>query len=204
MIAGTIYGIALNDADQRAARAVDFTAKPHAAPPVAPIVYIKPATCRPTGPVRIPADGVEAAPTIGLLFRREAAHVSAETAMDCVGALCLALDIATERADFYRPAIAQSCRDGFLPLGAFASAALPPRIETWIDGEPAHSWSLDRLVRPGAMLIAELSAFMTLRAGDLLLIGLPGDAPHVLPGQNIRVEAAGLPALETRFEGPSA
>jgi hypothetical protein len=34
----------------------------------------------------------------------------------------------------------------------------------------------------------------------VLLVGLAADAPKVAPGQGVRVEHRGLPALQTRFE----
>lgn len=202
-ISGTIYGVILNDADERTALAASFGAAPYGKMPVAPVVYIKPGQCVSQGVVRVPADvdAVEAAPTLALLFGRDATDVAADEAMAFVGATCLALDVCVPHASHYRPAVAQRCRDGFLPLGRFVSTGLPAAIATWIDGTPAHRWSLDRLVRPVPSLVADLSRFMTLRAGDMLLIGLPGDAPRVGPGRTVRVEADGLPPLEASFAG---
>lgn len=202
----TIYGVILNDRDERATLAAVFAEKPYLAPPRAPVVYIKPGPCVSRGAVGVPAgiDDVVAAPTLALLFGRDASHAAPEDAMTCVAAICLALDVSAPQADCYRPAVVQSCRDGFLPMGDLASVALPASIETSIDGKPAHRWSLDRLVRPAPTLIAELSRFMTLRAGDMLLIGLPGDAPRVGAGCTVRVEADGLPALEASFAGVAA
>jgi 5-oxopent-3-ene-1,2,5-tricarboxylate decarboxylase / 2-hydroxyhepta-2,4-diene-1,7-dioate isomerase len=77
--------------------------------------------------------------------------------------------------------------------------SLPETIETWIDGQHAHSWHLDRLVRGPAQLISDLAEFMTLRAGDVLLIGLPDDGPLVHAGQSLRVSADGLPVLVARL-----
>lgn len=201
-VSGTIYGVLLNDAQEREALSPHFNEKPYEAPPLAPVVYIKPQPCISQGIVRVPpgVDLVEAAPTIALLFARDAADVAAEHAMACVGAMCLALDVSIPQASYYRPAIAERCRDGFLPIGPFAWAGLPASIETSIDGTIAHRWSLDRLVRPVPDLVADLSRFMTLRAGDVLLVGLPGDAPRVGPGRRIRVEADGLPPLDASFE----
>jgi 5-oxopent-3-ene-1,2,5-tricarboxylate decarboxylase/2-hydroxyhepta-2,4-diene-1,7-dioate isomerase len=48
-------------------------------------------------------------------------------------------------------------------------------------------------------LIVDVSAYMTLRAGDLLLVGLPGDAPTAGVGREITVRSEGLPDLATRL-----
>lgn len=200
-IAGSIYGVVLNDAEERKGLAGQFGEKPYAAPPIAPVVYMKPRSAVTQGGVRIAAGAqVIASPTFALLFARDATRVEPASARAHVGGVALALDIALPQANYYRPAVAQRNGDGFLPLGAFAPVRLPADIRLHIDGGPAFGWSLDRLVRPVDQLIADLSAFMTLRAGDVLLIGLPGDAPRAGIGQTLRVEAPGLPTLDSWIE----
>jgi 5-oxopent-3-ene-1,2,5-tricarboxylate decarboxylase/2-hydroxyhepta-2,4-diene-1,7-dioate isomerase len=98
---------------------------------------------------------------------------------------------------YYRPAVAERCRDGFLPLGEFSSPRNPDAITTQIDGSDVHRWSLDRLVRSAGVLISDLSQFMTLCAGDVLLLGVAGDAPRARAGNSVRVVAHGLPSIET-------
>ncbi len=56
------------------------------------------------------------------------------------------------------------------------------------------------MVRDAASLISDISSFMTLAAGDLLLVGLPHDAPRARPGDLVRVECAGLAPLAARFQ----
>lgn len=201
-IAGTIYGVVLNDGREREALAAAFGDAPYKAPPEAPVVYIKPRLCATTAgaPVPLPedTDALQVSATVALLFARDVCRTDAADALKGVAAACLALDVSVPEASYYRPAVAQRCRDGFLPVGRFADVpATWAEVTTLIDGERAHSWSLDRLVRPAAQLIADLSQFMTLKAGDVLLVGLPGDAPTARAGQRIRVEGAGLPPLET-------
>ena len=204
-IAGTIYGVILNDAAERSRLAPAFAKNPYQAPPRAPVVYIKPRACVGLRDVSVPmpADVVEleAAPTLALLFGRDACGLDENAAMSCVAAVCLALDVSIPQADYYRPAIAQRCRDGFLPLGGFAAPVESAEIVTNVEGVEVHRWSTGRLVRAVPALIHDLAAFMTLRAGDLLLVGLPGDAPRVRVGQSVRVAAAGLPTLSTVVSG---
>lgn len=201
-IPGTIYGVILNDKAEREALAASFSEKPYAAPPVAPVVYIKPRMSVTSGAALVAAGTSEvvAASTLALLFGRDASQVSADKALSHVAAIALALDVSQPQVSYYRPAIAQKCGDATLPLGAFAAPSLPDTITTSVDGRPVHEWRLDRLFRPVGTLIADLSAFMTLKAGDVLLIGLPGDAPKVGIGQSVTVEAAGFLPLSIRIE----
>lgn len=197
---GHIYGVALNDRRERESLSAAFGEKPYVAPPVAPIVYMKPAASLARGPVRA-ATGASliAAPTIAMLFARDASGIAANDVRAHLGAAALALDLSLDlpRTSYYRPAVAQKNGDGFLILGDAGPPGLPPAIRTHIDGALAHEWTLDRLWMPVGQLVAELSAFMTLRAGDVLLVGLPGDAPRVSPGVTIRVEAEGLAPIAT-------
>jgi 5-oxopent-3-ene-1,2,5-tricarboxylate decarboxylase/2-hydroxyhepta-2,4-diene-1,7-dioate isomerase len=204
MLAGTVYGVILNDQDERARLAEAFAVPPYKAPPEAPVVYIKPRNCfaRSGAEVFIGDEDVEVAATLGLLIGRDAVRTAAADALAHVAGVCLALDVTLPHDSYYRPAIPLRCRDGFLPLGdfaAFAPSILTTEIVTAVDGKSVHRWAPARLVRDAATLIADLSAFMTLAAGDVLLIGLPYDAPRVRAGQSVTVTAGSLPALTAQF-----
>jgi len=200
-IAGSIYGVILNDVRERERLASQFGQKPYAAPPQAPVVYMKAASTLTRGAIIAPPGAVvDAAPTLALLFARDATMVTAQNAVSHIGAVALALDISLPQVDYYRPAVVQKNGDGFLPVGPFAPVTFPATIRLQIDGEPEFQWSLDRLCRPIDQLIADMSSFMTFRAGDILLIGLPGDAPRLTAGQTVRVMAEGLPPLNSWVE----
>jgi 5-oxopent-3-ene-1,2,5-tricarboxylate decarboxylase/2-hydroxyhepta-2,4-diene-1,7-dioate isomerase len=205
MIAGTIYGAALNDREEYAQLAAALEAPPYNKPPHRPVLYIKPRNCLmgDAGIIPLPSDlaHVEAAPSLALLIGRDAARVSAESALDCVAGLCLALDIGEPRGSYYRPPVRQRCRDGFLRLGAMAAfepAYLRDTIDIAVNDKTVGHWSLNRLVRSAAQLIADVSSFMTLAAGDLLLTGIPHDAPHLEEGDGIVIRTDRLPPLAAR------
>lgn len=205
MIAGTVYGAALNDREGYARLADAFAKPPHNKPPKRPVLYIKPRNCllgeRGTIPLPSGWDSVEAATALGLFFGRDACRIGRHAALDHIAAACLALDIGEPDGGFYRPPVRQRCRDGFLRLGdlaPFTPDALDRMLETRINETIAHSWSAHRLMRDAASLIADISSFMTLAAGDLLLLGLPYDAPRLRDGDRISLSAQGLPSLSAQ------
>lgn len=203
MIAGTIYGAVVNDAAERALLADAFAEPPYRAAPVAPVLYIKPRNClvphRGTVTITADLDKVTAAATIGLVFDRDTRNVDLADALDGVGAAALALDLFEPVASHYRPTVRQRGRDGFLPVGAmhrFDPALLDGDIVTTIDGVEAHRWSLKRAVRDAATLIADVTGFMTLAAGDMLMLGIAHDAPMARAGQRLLVTAPGFAPLD--------
>lgn len=205
MIAGTIYGVALNDREQCARLATAFEKPPYSKPPQKPVLYIKPRNCLMGngGIIPLPSDisRIEAAPSLALLIGRDATRIPPQTALEHVAGACLALDIGEPGAGYYRPPVRQRCRDGFLRLGAMASFQqdlLGGTINIAVNDKSIGNWPLSRLVRGAAQLIADISSFMTLASGDLLLTGLPQDAPCLADGDRITVRISHLPALSAR------
>lgn len=200
-LAGNIYGVVLNDTRERERLAPQFDEKPYAAPPRAPVVYMKPLASVVTGPVAVPPGGLTAAATLALLVSRDTGGANEADAFSRLGGAALVLDLSLPASSYYRPAVAQKNADGRIALGAFAASAVPKTIRLLADDTVIHEWSLDRLHRQPGALIAELGSFLTLKAGDVLLIGLPGDAPLAHAGQKLRVEAEGLPPLDVTTTG---
>ncbi|MDF0546443.1 fumarylacetoacetate hydrolase family protein [Sphingobium sp. H39-3-25] len=205
MIAGNIYGVVLNDSDELVRLGDALNEKPYTAPPKAPVVYMKPRSCVSQGKVAVPTgEPLTASPTLAILFKRDVSVASPDTALDAVGGAMLALDLMRVTNSYYRPTIAERNGDGFLPLGEARSFTLPDEIVTYIGGAEVHRWSLSRLARPVAQLVSDLSQFMTLKGGDVLLVGLPGDAPVANAGQTVQVQAHGFATLEVVLQEKAA
>jgi 5-oxopent-3-ene-1,2,5-tricarboxylate decarboxylase/2-hydroxyhepta-2,4-diene-1,7-dioate isomerase len=205
-IAGTVYGVVLNFRADLAALGGQLDQPPYGAPPRAPVLYIKPANTwlDDGGTISIPAaePAVQVGASIGLVIGLPAARVSKASALDHVAALRLVNDVTLPHASVYRPAIRQRCRDGFCPIGppvrlpdigAFLARCRP---RTLINGGVQHEWSVADLVRSPAQLIADISAFMTLLPGDVLVVGAPRAAPVARAGDRVRAELATVGALE--------
>jgi 5-oxopent-3-ene-1,2,5-tricarboxylate decarboxylase/2-hydroxyhepta-2,4-diene-1,7-dioate isomerase len=154
-------------------------------PPIAPVLYLRPRnTWNESGaPIRMPSDAqqLKMAGTLGVVIGAGYVVVN---------------DVSIPHESYYRPAIRQRCRDGFCVIGSEITERAPEEIRTWINDELRCRASIADLVRPVDRLIADISEFMTLQPGDIVLIGEPPDAPLARAGDRVRVEIDGLPALE--------
>ncbi|MCW6529862.1 fumarylacetoacetate hydrolase family protein [Sphingomonas sp. MMSM20] len=200
MISGTAYGVALNDREQLAGLGEALNHAPYGKPPVAPILYVKPRNCFAAAgsAVALPDDIAEVAVGATIAIERTAAgpHLAR-----------LAIDLFAPHASFYRPAIAERCRDGFLPVGpatAVPDALSTIEIVTAINGAERHRWSFARLVRSPDTLARDIADFMTLAPGDILLCGIAGDAPVARAGDRIEITATGFAPLSVTLVAEQA
>jgi len=202
---GTVYGALLNERAAFDALGDAVHAPPYGRPPQAPILYIKPANTHAAdgAAVVVPAgvDALEIDASVAVVFSRRATRVPAGQALDYVHGFTLASDVSVPHPDYYRPAVRFKCRDGFCPLGpAIVPAAAFADVDAIgltvrIDGDTAMSASTATLIRPVRELIADVTAFMSFDAGDVLLLGVAGGAPRARAGSAIEITAAGIGTL---------
>jgi len=213
-ITGTVYGVALNSRAERASLAQAFEQAPYKAPPKAPVLFLKPSNtlARHGAEVVVPegVEALEARAALAVVIGRPACRVSIEEALAFVDGYALALDFQTPGADYYRPAVRQSCRDGFLPIGPWitpASAIDDPNaleiiveveVEVEVDGVVRQRLPMSELHRPLAQFLAEVTDFMTLAAGDVLLAALTPTPLVAAPGRRVSAKAEGLGTLFCR------
>ena len=84
------------------------------------------------------------------------------------------------------------------PMGSLREG-MPPKsgaITLSVNGERRQSGDLDQMIIAPDALLAELSRFFELRAGDLIFTGTPAGVGPVARGDRVRAEIDGLPALE--------
>lgn len=201
----TVVGAALNTRQALAALGEAVDAPPYKAAPKAPVLYIKPANtyARHGDVITLPADvaEVEVGACLGVVFARRATRVSEAEALDYVAGYRVVADLSVPHASYFRPALKQKCRDGFCPIGLdLAPVAMvgdPDAldIEVRIDGQVAQRASTADLIRPVARLIADVTRFMTLEAGDILLAGAPHGAPQARAGQRYEISISRVGTL---------
>ena len=209
---GTVYGSLLNFQREYALWAPQMAEPPYKAPPQAPVLYVKTANTFAAHGASIAVPGeVEVGAALGLvvsdfeLNRLKTLSGQAQAAMNKEVFECVLLaDLNLPHASYYRPPIKYRNRDGFLvcapavaPLDGVDLTAL--QIEVRVNGARVQSVDLSTLVRDAATLLADVGEFMTLQAGDVLMLGtdgLPdGTRVRVQPGDRVEIRAPGLASL---------
>ena len=71
-------------------------------------------------------------------------------------------------------------------------------VRILVDGRPVHSAGTGGTFRGVARLLGDISEFMTLAPGDLLLAGVAAGSPRVSAGDSLAIEIDGLGRLEKR------
>jgi 5-oxopent-3-ene-1,2,5-tricarboxylate decarboxylase / 2-hydroxyhepta-2,4-diene-1,7-dioate isomerase len=192
---GTVYGTLLNFRGELQAWAPKMSEPPYKTPPQAPVLYIKPAnTWSADGAaITVPAQvaEVEVGATIGLVMK----------APGEVAGYVLMNDLSVPHASYFRPPVKFKCLDGFLGVGGTllpAGVTVDPSrfvLEVRINGELKQTVAFKDLVRDARQLLAAVSEFMTLGAGDVLMLGLDAGRPLARAGDQIEIRADGLGSL---------
>ncbi len=205
-LSGVVYGCLLNHAPALAALGDAVQQAPYKAPPRAPVLYIKPRnTLAADGdPVTVPADAsaLQVGATLGLVIARSACRVTEADALAHVAGAVIVNDLSVPHTSFYRPSVRFKARDGFCPLGpaVVALADLPAPVDklavrVYLDGALVQQTHTGDRIRSAARLLADVSEFMTLSPGDILMLGVAADAPLARAGQQVAIEIDGLGRL---------
>jgi 5-oxopent-3-ene-1,2,5-tricarboxylate decarboxylase/2-hydroxyhepta-2,4-diene-1,7-dioate isomerase len=185
----TVYGTLLNFRDEQEALRPQMSEPPYKAEPRAPILFVKPANTWSVdgAAIAVPArvSEVEIGATIAMVME----------APGIVGGWCLMNDLSVPHKSFFRPPVKFKCLDGFLGIGSRllpAQEAGDParfRLEVRINGRLEQAVSFHNLVRDARQLLADVSGFMTLGAGDALMLGCGLGRPLARVGDRIEITA---------------
>ena len=203
---GTVYGTLLNYRGALAALGDAVHKPPYKAPPKAPVLYIKPANTWIVdgAPIPVPEDveALQMGAALGVVIGRTACRVPVEAALDCVAGYVVVNDVSVPHDSYYRPSIRFKCRDGFCPISTtIVDRGRAPNpdalaVRVFVDGVLRQHNTTANLIRSTARLIADITEFMTLSAGDVLLTGVPENAPLARAGQRVAIEIEGVGRLE--------
>jgi 5-oxopent-3-ene-1,2,5-tricarboxylate decarboxylase/2-hydroxyhepta-2,4-diene-1,7-dioate isomerase len=204
-LSGTVYGVLLNHAPALAALGDAVNAAPYKAPPKAPVLYLKPRnTLAAAGSAcEVPA-GIEAlqiGANLGIVIGRTACRVRAQDVASFVAGYAIVNDLSVPHETFYRPSVRFKALDGSCVIGALVPRARVGNpdalgVRVYVDGERAQHTDTGARTRPTAQLLADITDFMTLAPGDIVLLGTSHGAPSARAGQRVAIEIDGLGRLE--------
>ncbi|ROM46198.1 4-hydroxyphenylacetate isomerase [Pseudomonas poae] len=206
---GTLFGVALNYQGLLDQHLAAFEQAPYQKPPTKPVLFIKTPNTRNEhgGVVLHPAgERLQPGPALGVVIGRRASRVSLENAMVHVAGYVVVNEFSLPEDSYYRPAVKAKCRDGFCALGPQVvprdQVANPNQLslKLWVNGELRQEDSTSNWVRDIPQLIAEISEFMTLHPGDVLITGTPPGRVDVLPGDKVEVEIDGVGRLVSHVQ----
>jgi 5-oxopent-3-ene-1,2,5-tricarboxylate decarboxylase/2-hydroxyhepta-2,4-diene-1,7-dioate isomerase len=201
---GTVYGTLMNFRGELDALAAQMNQAPYKAPPQAPVLYVKPANTwtENGGRIAIPAGHaeVEVGATVAMVMK---------SAREIAG-FVLMNDVRLPHESFFRPPVKFNALDGFLGIGdrirARNEAGDPAvfKLEVRVNGELKQTVRFSQLVRPADKLLADVSEFMTLGEGDMLMLGCDGGRPRVRAGDRVEIKMPALGTLTNTFVAEAA
>jgi 5-oxopent-3-ene-1,2,5-tricarboxylate decarboxylase/2-hydroxyhepta-2,4-diene-1,7-dioate isomerase len=195
VVTGTVFGTLLNFRSEMDALGGKVNEPPYKAPPKAPVLYIKPANTWSADGADIPVPAnvqqVEVGATIAMVMK----------APGELAGYVLMNDLSVPHASLFRPPVKYKCLDGFLGVGGTLLApgeAVDPSkfvVEVRVNGELKQTVAFNDLVRDPARLLTDVSEFMTLGAGDALMLGCDAGRPLARVGDRIDISAPGMGSL---------
>ncbi len=205
-VTGTVYGVLLNYRGKWAEWEDQFNQRPYERPPQEPILYIKPlntlSSCNEPIPLPSGQETLQVGASLAVVIGKDATRVKAGAVDDYIAGYTIANDVSIPHDNIHRPPILQKARDGFCPVGPWIVSredVINPGnidIRLFVNGQLKQKNHTRNLIRSIPQLIEEVTAFMTLQKGDLLLVGEPENAPLVKDGDHIRIEMSEIGVLE--------
>jgi 2-keto-4-pentenoate hydratase/2-oxohepta-3-ene-1,7-dioic acid hydratase in catechol pathway len=176
--------------------------------PAEPLIFLKPpsALIASGDPIVYPplSEWVSFEGELALVVGRRARRVARSQALDILfGYTCLndvtARDLQRKDGQWARA----KGFDTFCPAGPWIvpRAEFDPtsaRVRTFVDGEKRQDGSVSEMIFPLDVIIAFVTEFLTLEPGDLIATGTPPGVGALEPGSTVRVEVAGIGAIENR------
>ena len=204
-LTGAVYVALLNHRPQLQALGDAVHQAPYKAAPQAPVLAIKPrhTLARDGDSVVVPAGraGLETGASLGIVIGRVACRVPVASALSVVAGYTVANDFQLPLSSHYRPSVRLKSRDGFCPLGPQVVPAAEVKspdalaVRVLVDGQLAWQGNTADRVRGVAQLVADVTEFMTLQPGDVLLLGVAADAPSARVGQRVSISIDGVGTL---------
>ncbi len=185
-----VYGVALNHRQDIERLGDSVNQPPYKSAPLAPVLYLKPKNTwiAPTGTACVCAsvDGeMVVRAGIAMVIGAHLKNATHNQALAAIYGYTPALDFCIQHTNFYRPSVRLIARDATLALGkdvALANNSLQPellKIELSINAKLVQIPSNNDWVRGSTELLVDISRFMSLYPGDVILLASTVDCPVV-------------------------
>lgn len=213
-ISGVVYGTLLNHRPALQALGDEVNQAPYKAAPKAPVLYVKPRNTLAShgDAVVVPTDApeLEVGAALGVVVGRTACRLSLDDALSHVAGYTIVNDVSVPHDSFYRPSVRFKARDGSCVIGpVLAQRDTVPspdalRVQVFVDGVLQQDTTTGERIRSVAQLLVDVTDFMTLQPGDVLMLGVSAGAPRVKAGQEVAIEIEGVGRLVNRFVAEAA
>jgi len=176
--------------------------------PDRPLLFLKPpnAVAGDGDTVTLPGDNyVEHEAELAVVVGEQARNLDESEALDAVAGYTVANDV-SNRTDQDREQnwVRGKAFDGACPLGpVLATPEEVPddaAVELRVNGEVRQSSSIEHFVFDVPELLAEITEFVTLEPGDVVLTGTPEGVGELTDGDSVEVEVEGVGTLEHTVE----
>lgn len=202
----TVFGVALNYQTVLAEHAKTFTEKPYVFLPKKPVLFIKtPNTYNFSGKVVKPqSERLQAGATLAVVMGKSATRVSIADALSYVKGVVVGNEFSLPEESFYRPAIKAKCRDGFMALSenivslSEISNVNGLDITVSVNGQEKQKANTNEWIRDISALISEITDYMTLHEGDVLLTGTPAGRFDLEVGDEVTINIEQVGTLTTQ------
>jgi 2-keto-4-pentenoate hydratase/2-oxohepta-3-ene-1,7-dioic acid hydratase in catechol pathway len=192
-----IVCIGRNYADHAAERGEDV--------PDRPMLFLKPpnAVAGHGDEIRLPSGKttIEHEAELAVVIAKQCRNVAPEDATDVIAGYTCSNDISNrDDQDRERNWVRGKAFDGAAPLGPVLAPpeAVPDdaRIRLWVDGECRQDATIDHLIFSVPELVAEITTYLTLEPGDVIMTGTPDGVGPLADGDQVEIEIEGIGRLE--------
>ncbi|WP_227354389.1 fumarylacetoacetate hydrolase family protein [Haladaptatus salinisoli] len=197
-----IVCVGLNYADHAAERNKDV--------PERPLLFLKPpnAVASHGSTVALPAgkERVDHEAELGVVVGEQCRHVAEEDAMDVVAGFTCANDVSNrDDQDREQNWVRGKAFDNSCPLGPVLATPdeVPDdaAVRLRVNGELRQESSRDQFIFSVPELVAEITTYLTLEPGDVIITGTPAGVAPLEDGDRVEVEIEGIGTLSHDVRG---
>lgn len=193
---GNIFGIALNYKCLYEKLQAQFNEKPYVNEPKKPVLFIKtPNTRNSSGNpvVKKKGESLQAGPTVGIVIGKSTTRVLKSDAAAHIAGYVVVNELSLPEESYYRPAIKAKCQDGFCVVGTPVAADQVTdlsnlSLKVFVNGELKQEGTTANWIRTPEQIIEEISEYMPLNEGDIILTGTPFGRVDLNAGDEVRIE----------------